>query len=610
MKRPNIEQVLAPLKTFQLRTVEHAFHRMFEAADRTGRFLVADEVGLGKTLVARGVIAKTVDRLWQDVDRIDVIYICSNQSIARSNLSKLRIAGDSEVSFSLASRLTMLATELAPQEGQRGLADSKLNFVSFTPGTSFNMGNSAGMSGERRVLFHLLDGLVEPRVGLMNFLQGQVRNRKRWRHRLKNSPLPLEEGIARRFRQRFRSSGSLKKAVLQAVVENFSRYRESYPKDVRQLRQGLIGELRQLLAEVCVETLKPGLIVVDEFQRFKALLDPAQAESDPAAEIAQAMFNAKFNAKSSLGEPAKVLLLSATPYKLFTTEAEIEQEDHYQDFIATTAFLLGHDEDRVGRVKSAITEYGRALRRVAGGEADRVVPAKVELEHCLRAVMARTERMAATQEHDGMLIEPDAAVVVKAEDIRQYLVADAVFSAVGDRDPMAYWKAAPYLANFMHRYKVNERIQSTLQQFPAKLAKVFSEHEQSMLSYDAVTTLQAIPAAHAKLRDLSQRLIGSGLWKLLWMPPTVPYWPLAGAYEGQQGQSKALLFSAWNMVPDVVSGLLSYEAERRMLGPDFEGYLEPDRRQSALLRLTESSGSRARHRLLLLLLPSLTLADE
>ncbi|MEX0827327.1 MAG: hypothetical protein WD005_00065, partial [Haliea sp.] len=532
------------------------------------------------------------------------------QSIARSNLSKLRIAGDSEVSFSLASRLTMLATELAPQEGQRGLADSKLNFVSFTPGTSFNMGNSAGMSGERRVLFHLLDGLVEPRVGLMNFLQGQVRNRKRWRHRLKNSPLPLEEGIARRFRQRFRSSGSLKKAVLQAVVENFSRYRESYPKDVRQLRQGLIGELRQLLAEVCVETLKPGLIVVDEFQRFKALLDPAQAESDPAAEIAQAMFNAKFNAKSSLGEPAKVLLLSATPYKLFTTEAEIEQEDHYQDFIATTAFLLGHDEDRVGRVKSAITEYGRALRRVAGGEADRVVPAKVELEHCLRAVMARTERMAATQEHDGMLIEPDAAVVVKAEDIRQYLVADAVFSAVGDRDPMAYWKAAPYLANFMHRYKVNERIQSTLQQFPAKLAKVFSEHEQSMLSYDAVTTLQAIPAAHAKLRDLSQRLIGSGLWKLLWMPPTVPYWPLAGAYEGQQGQSKALLFSAWNMVPDVVSGLLSYEAERRMLGPDFEGYLEPDRRQSALLRLTESSGSRARHRLLLLLLPSLTLADE
>ena len=54
--------------------------------DPTRRFLVADEVGLGKTLVARGVIAKTIDHLWETVDRIDVVYICSNGQIARQNL--------------------------------------------------------------------------------------------------------------------------------------------------------------------------------------------------------------------------------------------------------------------------------------------------------------------------------------------------------------------------------------------------------------------------------------------------------------------------------------------------------------------------------------------
>ena len=52
MKRPSVDVSLEPLKPFQRRTVEHAFHRLFTAKDGTGRFLVADEVGLGKTLVA------------------------------------------------------------------------------------------------------------------------------------------------------------------------------------------------------------------------------------------------------------------------------------------------------------------------------------------------------------------------------------------------------------------------------------------------------------------------------------------------------------------------------------------------------------------------------
>ena len=98
MKRPSVDASLKPLKPFQRRTVDHGFHRLFEAEDSTGRFLVADEVGLGKTLVARGIIARAIDHLWNDVDRIDIIYICSNGSIARANLPKLQVGLlDSEV---------------------------------------------------------------------------------------------------------------------------------------------------------------------------------------------------------------------------------------------------------------------------------------------------------------------------------------------------------------------------------------------------------------------------------------------------------------------------------------------------------------------------------
>ena len=170
MKRPSVDVSLKPLKSFQCRTVEHAFHRLFTAEDSTGRFLVADEVGLGKTLVARGIIARAIDHLWNDVERIDIVYICSNGSIARANLPKLQVGGAEQRSFALATRLTMLATELAHREGESGLAGSKLNFVSFTPGTSFKMGHSAGQGREREVLFQLLDPLVGPCTALMNLL--------------------------------------------------------------------------------------------------------------------------------------------------------------------------------------------------------------------------------------------------------------------------------------------------------------------------------------------------------------------------------------------------------------------------------------------------------
>ena len=54
------EKALKELKTFQKRTVEHAYRELYREGG-SGRFLVADEVGLGKTFVARGVIAKMLD---------------------------------------------------------------------------------------------------------------------------------------------------------------------------------------------------------------------------------------------------------------------------------------------------------------------------------------------------------------------------------------------------------------------------------------------------------------------------------------------------------------------------------------------------------------------
>ena len=609
MKRPSVEASLKPLKSFQRCTVEHAFHRLFTAEDSTGRFLVADEVGLGKTLVARGIIARTIDHLWNDVERIDIVYICSNGNIARANLPKLQVGGAEQRSFALATRLTMLATELAHREDESGLADSKLNFVSFTPGTSFNMGRSTGQGREREVLFQLLDPLMDRRTALMNFLQGGITRRDDFRSRLKNYPRPIDRTIRQRFKAALHGRPDLKKRLHELLDTWFGRYREHWPAEARHPRDQVISELRRVLAGACVRALEPDLVILDEFQRFKSLLGTQGTERDVAANLAQELFQATAHD----GKRVRTLLLSATPYKLYTADAEIKHEEHYKDFLATTKFLLGDDDTRVEEVKHQLSRFGAALRRAAAGEPeqmDRVKLAKRAVEGSLQDVMARTERVAASDDRDAMVAEDRCTMTVTSSDVRQYMAADALFHAVGGHDPMPFWKSAPYLAHFMHGYKFNYLVEQAISA-PDKMVDALQRHDSAFLKAATLRSWGSIDPGHAKLRELVGELIDEGLWRLLWMPPTLPYWPLEGPFEGKERATKRLLFSAWNVVPDVVSAVLSYEAERLMMGGRLDSYEKPDEQQRPLLRLTQStSGVRSRHRLFLLLLPCLPLADR
>ena len=149
--RPDVAAVMEGLKPFQRDTVEHVFRQLYLEPDGSNRFLVSDEVGLGKTLVARGVIAKAIEHLWPQlpkIDRIDVVYICSNGHIARQNINRLNVMGDGTAAH--ATRVTMLPVEL------EGLRKRKVNFVSFTPGSSFDLRSSMGKWEERVLLYWML----------------------------------------------------------------------------------------------------------------------------------------------------------------------------------------------------------------------------------------------------------------------------------------------------------------------------------------------------------------------------------------------------------------------------------------------------------------------
>ena len=164
----------------------------------------------------------------------------------------------------------------------------------------------------------------------------------------------------------------------------------------------------------------------------------------------------------------------------------------------------------------------------------------------------------------------------------------------------------------MSGYRFNQRLDEALEgQLPA-LGDAVREHRGALLDGEAIERFEALQMPHAKLRELVRELLDEGgQWAMLWMPPTVPYWPLRGAWEGRGDETKTLVFSAWNVVPDVLSAMLSYEADRRMVDGRLSRYRSAEERVAPPLRLGVSPTGRATgHRAFQLLLPCLPLADD
>src|SRR5699024_4334187 len=57
-----------------------------------------------------------------------------------------------------------------------------------------------------------------------------------------------------------------------------------------------------------------------------------------------------------------------------------------------------------------------------------------------------------------------------------------------------------------------------------------------------------------------------GVWKLAWLPPSLPYTTPGGPFatEGARSFTKRLVFSSWSVVPKAISALFSYETDRRL----------------------------------------------
>lgn len=607
---PAAGPVLEGLKDFQRATVEHAFRRLFLDEDSTDRFLVADEVGLGKTLVAKGIVAKAVERLWNEVDRIDVLYICSNLDIARQNIDRLRLPG--RVDIPLASRLTLLPTIL------KDLRHQHLNLISFTPGTSLNPRSQMGTVEERALLYVLLDraGWISRAVPALNLLQGTVKHREtfegwvEWTESEREIDATLAQAFAtaldvhdraalgeRHLRDRFDD-----------LCSRFARTRKRLPPDDGRDRSELIGDLRAVLATTCATSLEPDLIILDEFQRFRSLLH--NADDDLAAKLARDLFTWQCDRTDAR---ARLLLLSATPYKPFTT-ADDGSDDHYRDFIATLQFLF-NNEQRAAEVESRLAGYKQALLTAGPGDHADLRQHAQALEQMLLKVMCRTERLGSSPDRNGMLTTVEDAVSLTPADVRQYARLQQVGDELACPGVLEYWKSSPYALNFMEGYKLKRELTKALSlDTPTpELVRTLSDDEGLLLPWPKLERFGAVPPANPRLTALFDSTVEQDAWKLVWVPPSLPYYTPAGAYGDERLQrfTKRLVFSSWHVVPRAVSMLLSYEAERRMaraLDPKARNTQQARENRGGLLTFTRTEGRLTGMPVLGMLYPSTALA--
>lgn len=554
--KPDKDKILAGLKDFQRNTVDYIFSRLYTDDETTDRFLIADEVGLGKTLVARGIIAKAIDHLWETVDRLDIIYICANANIARQNINRLNVTGKRE--FAFATRMTLLPLEI------NDLKKNKMNFVSFTPQTSLNLHSKGGKAKERVMIYNLLrEGWdFGYYAGPKNLFQCGVEDMHRWRNRLNSFNLEdVDQELSHTYIEALKEHPELKEKF-EELIERFSHYRQkgNIPYTDRRDRDHFIGQLREVLAHTCISELEPDLVILDEFQRFKYLLE----DRDEMGELARVLFNYP---------DVKLLLLSATPYKMYTMYHESEEDDHYQDLMKTVNFLFDSDRKTM-EFKKELKRYRRYLLNLKQIDSKKLFESKRYIENKLGQVMVRNERVSITKKHDAMIRETEENPRLTPKELKSFAMLDKVANILEVRDTVNYWKSAPYLLNFMQRkgYKLKSKliynIRDENKDTQEVLSKVFAKNKDLLLSWNDIYNYNKISPANAKLRSLLEKTVDNGAWKLLWIPASMPYYQVnEGPYTNPdlQNFTKSLIFSSWRVVPRTISMMVSYEAERRMV---------------------------------------------
>lgn len=541
-------------KPYQIATVKAACEVLMARSGRP-RFLVADEVGLGKTVVAQHVI-RTMARGKRRP--LVVYYVCSNLTIAAQNRRKLVEAvapgAEADTAICAADRLSMLPFQPRPSH-------ERVHLYTLTPDTSLpgRKGKRRDGRKEERALIYLLvercwPGLLKPRMFRRNATRHWGETLRRARDTLQASKGRHGIGLGqlkRLFREKVREQLGLEPgAHVPSAIRQFDRHKDALE---------IISKFRSALVE-CVfdlEGLQPDLVIFDEFQRFRELAQPTVSLDGSKA---QALDHIAQRLRGDKGGRTPLLLLSATPYSLYSRRDEQALfGNHHDQLLDLICFLFGDGEEgrqQAERAKRLFIRFASLLRSPQL-DFEAIEKTKTEIERHLTRVMSRTERAQiekAFQADASASKESPCPVAVETE------AQDwEVFRHLSNRLPgryrgvaVTYWRSIPLAMQTMGTGYIvwrhaNAQNDTRRSRTPSFALGDWQKHTKVLWP-------------HPKLRKLVSAVAPDVLC-LPWVPPSLPWWPLDKRWQVSPEQmGKLLMFSRFRATPKIVAAAVSHEA--------------------------------------------------
>jgi hypothetical protein len=515
---------------FQTCTAAWAIERLFGTnREPANRALIADEVGLGKTIVTKQVCDYLRTR--HPRREIQIVYMTSSLDICSQNKKKLAHSHDELVT---ADRITLL------HAFKRSGKTSRVTIFSMTPGTSIHIANLAGNITERLYIAWLAQKLF--RFGTAQAcrvfaLDARVGFKKRFNPDTFQvyQRLPREYWRALKPTWRNVTVGGRK-------ASDVIRDRRIDAKTARLL----VKELRKKLVEVLLERFSPDLIILDEFQRFQKELLGVNEHGGLKDPLAARL----------LKRSTPTLLLSATPYRLWDSGVLTKPNElpHHEDLQRIFEFLFDARK-AADELMRKLDRFGQMLLGLNEQTVQDFCEHKQCVETAMNQVMARTERVHFLQKDSAVTLErfmSESSELIDFEELYEYLALSS--ASRSRRTLLSYWKSGASLLSFMHGY-------ATRDQWTADRK---ARHDANLW----VRFGQAKPK-NIKLRYLLRDVFGEDGENLsyLWIPPTSAYYAGHGIFHPTvlrtRSVKKALVFSTWKFVPRMIAAEVSHRRQFR-----------------------------------------------
>lgn len=628
---------------YQKRTIKRivdSYMRKDASADTSKtakRFLLADEVGLGKTIVAKGVIRcmmckllkKELDELPEEKPQektetreeviksmragnryyyFHVLYMCANTNIAKQNEVKLGLRETEEKAVKQSqaewtNRSSCLSRKIFDID-VRYICDGsgkKQVKVKQVPSldVSFRqvLDDYGEIYGKDDGIYVYLDNIVNENFAARLIILPIT---PKISGKIKGKGNKDERQYIWNLINAFEKYDEIDYETTD-IKDQFEKLMEYYQKNVDEsikesesnafandVDNNAWETVRENISDITLKWLKPELIIYDEFQNFREIMTEYTASQ-----------------KLDSQEPY-ALMLSATPFRMYLSDNQAEQDEKNADLTKVCEFLTQKQDENPSDLSDSLKAYKSALEdfsKSSGISERTVLEKKKAFESKMSQVFSRMERINVLRNLDlpvqdaGQRIEYPCGKVPQlyeyAKELHDYAIGGT------DNQKVEYAKRMPYMFSFMTAKRSSKGIQEIQEGYRLKKAfddkvktgeiKAIADARSYVLKDDfddltkalgnwhgvyLETLLQVLDFTDKNVKNWADELGCTedeirenhpGAARLLWIPSVVNQESLRGAFSEHRGYGKTIMFADRVAVPRMMAGLISREVERRLL---------------------------------------------